>query len=127
VASIIDTVAVTAILAPILLVVFGRSYFDPESGDQTLGRALIELVLVALFFILFWMYRSATPGKMIIRARIVDAKTGEPPSKRQCVVRYLGYYVSMLPLFIGFLWIAADPKKQGWHDKLAGTVVVRDP
>ncbi|MDH4312499.1 MAG: RDD family protein, partial [Gammaproteobacteria bacterium] len=37
----------------------------------------------------------------------------------------LGYYVSMLPLMAGIVWVAFDPRKQGWHDKLAGTVVVR--
>ncbi|RYY81863.1 MAG: RDD family protein, partial [Comamonadaceae bacterium] len=37
----------------------------------------------------------------------------------------LAYFVSAIPLCIGFLWVAWDPRKQGWHDKLAGTVVVR--
>ena len=74
---------------------------------------------------LFWMYRQATPGKMVIRARIVDARNGGQPDTRQLVIRYLGYYVSTLPLLLGFVWVAFDPRKQGWHDKLAHTVVVR--
>ena len=77
--------------------------------------------------ILFWVARSATPGKMLIRARIVDAATGGKPSIGQLIGRYLGYYVSMLPMFLGFVWIAFDQRKQGWHDKLARTVVVYDP
>ena len=40
-------------------------------------------------------------------------------------MRYLGYYVSIIPLFLGLIAVAFDPRKQGWHDKLAGTVVVR--
>lgn len=71
------------------------------------------------------MYRQATPGKMAISARIVDAGTGGPPSTAQLVVRYLGYFVSTIPLCLGLLWVAFDPRKQGWHDKLARTVVVR--
>lgn len=39
--------------------------------------------------------------------------------------RYLGYFVSMLFLGLGCIWVAFDSRKQGWHDKLAGTVVVR--
>jgi uncharacterized RDD family membrane protein YckC len=39
--------------------------------------------------------------------------------------RYFAYYLSTILLGLGFLWIIWDPKKQGWHDKLAGTVVVR--
>ena len=53
------------------------------------------------------------------------ADTGEPPTTGKLLIRYLGYYVSTLALFLGFLWIAFDPRKQGWHDKMANTVVVR--
>ena len=62
---------------------------------------------------------------MAVSARIVDAKTGGKPTTRQLIVRYLGYFVSTIPLGLGLLWVAFDPRKQGWHDKLAGTVVVR--
>jgi len=81
--------------------------------------------LPAIAVVLFWIYRQATPGKIAISARIVDARTGGKPSTKQLVVRYLGYYVSTVPLMLGILWVAFDPRKQGWHDKLAGTVVVR--
>ena len=76
--------------------------------------------------IAFWHYRSATPGKMVIHARIVDARTGEPPSVGQLIGRYLGYFVSTLPFFLGLIWVGIDARKQGWHDKLARTVVIRD-
>jgi uncharacterized RDD family membrane protein YckC len=75
--------------------------------------------------VLFWMYRQATPGKMAIGARIVNARTGERPSTGQLIGRYFAYYVSILPLMLGFVWVAFDPRKQGFHDKLANTVVVR--
>jgi len=56
----------------------------------------------------------------------VDAQTGATPSAKQLVGRYFAYLVSTLPLCLGLLWIAVDKRKQGWHDKLAGTVVVYD-
>jgi uncharacterized RDD family membrane protein YckC len=62
---------------------------------------------------------------MVVSAKIVDAKTGGKPTTQQLVVRYLGYFVSTIPLGLGLLWVAFDPRKQGWHDKMAGTVVVR--
>jgi len=62
---------------------------------------------------------------MAISAKIVDAKSGNTPSTGQLIGRYLAYYLSMIPLFLGFVWVAFDGRKQGWHDKLAGTVVVR--
>lgn len=62
---------------------------------------------------------------MIFSAKIVDAKTGGKPSKGQLVGRYFAYILSGLPLGLGFFWIAWDKRKQGWHDKLSGTVVIK--
>jgi uncharacterized RDD family membrane protein YckC len=42
------------------------------------------------------------------------------------LARYVGYIISTIPLCLGFLWVGFDSKKQGWHDKIAGTVVVRN-
>lgn len=86
---------------------------------------VIQYLVPAVLILLFWMLKNATPGKMLLHAKIVDATTGEAPTRGQLVIRYLGYYVSILTFFLGFLWIAVDPRKQGFHDKLANTVVVR--
>ena len=75
--------------------------------------------------ILFWIYKQATPGKMVVSARIVDAETGQTISVGQAIGRYFAYYLSALPMGLGVLWVAFDPKRQAWHDKLAGTVVIR--
>ena len=72
-----------------------------------------------------WIIIASTPGKLIFGAYIVDAKTLKRASTSQLIIRYLSYYVSLIPLGLGFLWIAFDPRKQGWHDKLAGTVVIK--
>ena len=60
---------------------------------------------------------------MATRLTIVDTKSGSKPSTGQFIIRYIGYYVSMLPIFLGIIWVGIDKRKQGWHDKLAGTVV----
>jgi uncharacterized RDD family membrane protein YckC len=86
---------------------------------------LVSWLLPSLAVIAFWMYRSATPGKMILGLRIVDAQSGAVLGLGQSAGRYLGYFVSTIPLFMGLVWVAFDPRKQGWHDKLAGTVVIR--
>ena len=77
--------------------------------------------------LLFWLIKSATPGKMFLNATIVDAVTLQKPTPGKLVLRYFGYYLSLLPLGLGFLWILLDPKKRGWHDLLAGTVVIEKP
>lgn len=61
---------------------------------------------------------------MLCNLTIIDAKSGKKPSTGQLIRRYLGYYVSMIPLLMGFIWVGIDKKKQGWHDKLASTFVI---
>ena len=126
-ASILDAIIVLIITVPPLVAIYGWEYFTDASKPFIAGPAdfLISWVLPAVAVILFWLYRQATPGKMAVSARVVDSRTGNALSVGQAIGRYLAYFVSMLPLFLGIIWVAFDPKKQGWHDKLAGTVVVR--
>ena len=125
-ALIIDTFLSFIIIMPILLFIYGKSYFR-SSITFWLGPAdfLVSYVLPFLVTIIFWRYCQATPGKMVIHSKIVDAKTGEKPTLGQYIGRYVAYFISAIFLGLGFLWIAFDKRKQGWHDKLAGTVVVR--
>jgi uncharacterized RDD family membrane protein YckC len=126
-ASFIDTIIVIIVTVPLLFAIYGREYFGrAEPGFAGVGDVLVQVVLPALFAILFWKYRGATPGKMLLGARIVDAETLGPPSTGRLVVRYFAYLASAIPLMLGFLWIAFDKRKQGWHDKLARTVVIED-
>ena len=90
------------------------------------GEELAQCLIVALIVLAFWRSKfSATPGKMAIHAQIVDARTLGRPTLGQLVIRYLGYFVSTIPLCLGLMWVGFDRRKQGWHDKLADTVVIR--
>ena len=86
--------------------------------------SLSNNILPALLTLWFWVKYAATPGKMLLDCEIVDAYNGNPITSRQALLRYIGYIISALPLGLGFLWIILDKRKQGWHDKLAGTVVI---
>jgi len=125
-ASVIDSILVSLIITPLLIAAFGWDYF---TSSRLVRYGPLDFIISwgapTFAIVLFWVYKSASPGKMFFSARIVDAETGQDPSARQCVVRYLGYFVSAVPLGLGFFWVAFDRRKQGWHDKLAGTVVVR--
>ena len=125
VAFLIDSILIIAITLPIVMFMYGDSIFEGMVIQSGPLDFVISYVLPAIAIITFWVYKSATPGKMVISARIVDAETGERPSVKQCIIRYFGYYISTIPLCLGLLWVAWDRKKQGWHDKLAGTVVIR--
>ena len=85
---------------------------------------LINHVFPFLVVMLFWFYFLATLGKILFSVKIVDARTGNKPTILQFIIRYLGCFLSFMLFGLGFLWIIWDKKKQGWHDKLARTVVV---
>ncbi len=124
-AALLDTILLTMLTAPLVWYLYGPAYWLDASFDGGLAELFIGWVLPAIAIMLFWHARSTTPGKMSIDAVIVDAPTGGKPSRRQFLVRYIGYFVSTIPLGFGLFWVGIDPRKQGWHDKLAGTVVVR--
>lgn len=124
-ATVIDTVLSGLIIFPLVTYFYGDAYWTSEEIVQGPADFLLTWVFPAIAVVLFWMAKQATPGKMAVSATIVDARTGNTPSKGQFIVRYLGYYVSIIPLFLGMIWVAFDGRKQGWHDKIAGTVVVR--
>ena len=87
--------------------------------------SFVSDLCVAAICIAFWSIKSATPGKMVFGLKIVDAKTGNKPSLGQFVGRYFAAFLSAIPFLLGFLWVAWDKRKQGFHDLLAGTVVVK--
>ena len=99
-ASLIDTVLVLVITVPILWALFGGPFAAEPRTDllATAANILISYVAPAVAVIIFWIARQATPGKMAVRARVVDALTGNPVTVPQAIVRYLGYFVSTIPL-----------------------------
>jgi len=125
-AALIDTFLVLMITLPILTVIYGKGYWANESFSMGVWDTVLSYVFPAIAVVVFWVYRSATPGKLFLHLTIVDAKTGEKPSTRQFIIRYLAYYVSMIPLFLGIIAVGIDRRKRGFHDRLAGTVVIRD-
>jgi uncharacterized RDD family membrane protein YckC len=107
-AAMIDTLLLLAICMPLITWVYGPSYWLTQSFIAGPADFLINWVFPAIAVVTFWVYRQATPGKIAVGARIVDADTGAPPTLRQLVVRYLGYYVASIPLFVGIVWVAFD-------------------
>ncbi|AIL65646.1 RDD family protein [Rickettsiales bacterium Ac37b] len=86
---------------------------------------IIQLILFMIIVIICWIKYQATPGKMLLSFKIVDATTLDKPNKKQLFIRFLGYFLSFIPLLLGFTAIIFSKKKQGWHDKLANTLVIK--
>ncbi|MDB5824669.1 MAG: hypothetical protein JWR21_3373 [Herminiimonas sp.] len=124
-AALVDTLLFIAIPAPLLFLLYGRDILGLGSQYSGTIDLFIAVVLPALIMLAFWTARQATPGKMLISAVLIDERTAQPPSISQHIGRFLAFFLVVIPFGLGALWIAFDRKKQGWHDKLAGTVVVR--
>jgi uncharacterized RDD family membrane protein YckC len=99
---------------------------EPEHGIALFALLYIATSLLAgmIYFTGFHGMAGRTPGKMLFGLRVIQA-SGDPITPGIAFLRWVGYLISG-PLFcLGFLWIAFDGRKQGWHDKIAATLVIR--
>ncbi len=84
----------------------------------------MTIVINMLYFTYFHGTIGQTPGKKLC-GLLVIRKTGEPMTIRRAFIRWLGYFLSSIIFYAGYLWVAFDSHKQGWHDKIAGTNVIK--
>ena len=125
-AAVIDSIITTLVMLPPLYALFGASIFGFDEVDKPGALyTVLSLVGPAVIVFFFWIKKAATPGKMLINAKIVDATTGSKPAINQWITRYFGYVVATVPLGLGLLAVGRDTRKQGWHDKMAKTLVVK--
>lgn len=124
-ASIIDTIWLLLLTLSLGWMIYGAIYFESTELSMGFADIIITYLLPLFLTVMFWIYKSATPGKMMLGLKIVDATTLKKASGGRLFLRYIGYYVSTIVLFLGFLWVIWDSRKQGWHDKMANTVVIK--
>jgi uncharacterized RDD family membrane protein YckC len=84
---------------------------------------LLAVLLTAVYLVIGWS-RGGTLGMRVLGLTVVHAETGARIGVVRAIVRYVGYVVGALFCYLGWLWVAFDPYKQAWHDKLASTIVV---
>ncbi|WP_194755485.1 RDD family protein [Aliidiomarina indica] len=125
-AAVIDTIILLIVIGTPLSFIYGVDYWLDDRLVHGTWDVLLSYVFPFVATIWFWRRFLGTPGKMGLKLRVVDAVTGDKLTVAQSIGRYFAYIISGLPLGLGFIWIGIDAKKQGWHDKLAGTVVIVD-
>ncbi len=99
------------------------------AGAALFGGAFVLLYLLALavtfgYWIYFWGSSGETIGMRLLRLRVIDANSGAPIGYGRATIRLLMTFVNTWACYIGWIWVAFDPRKQGWHDKVANSVVV---
>src|SRR5207248_3271890 len=117
---------------------YPRASFWERMGAGFLDVILVSIVsalahiphlgfLIALaYFSGLWAWKGTTIGGIVLSLKVVRLD-GQPINLLVALVRGLAAAFSVVVFFLGFLWIAWDPEKQAWHDKIAGTVVIRLP
>lgn len=123
-AALIDAIWMYGSIYLILWYMTASDFYNITKIDFTLVFFIFEWVLPLIVTVIFWIVKSATPGKMLLKLKIVDADTLLATTPQKLLVRYLAYVVSAIPLFIGYFWVLLDKRKQGWHDKIVNTVVI---
>jgi uncharacterized RDD family membrane protein YckC len=142
-ACLIDTFIASLILEPLVNYSLGSAIAAPNMPLEQLVSMQLDLVqihdflikyiigttaqtfILLLAFAVCWRVWSSTPGKMLCKIKVVDADSEAVISNWQAFLRSVGYIVSTIPLCLGFMWIGVDKRRQGWHDKMANTVVIR--
>ena len=95
-------------------------------NQSTTGRTGIQTLLGIIYFSYFWSASSLWPGQTVgdklLNLRVIKTD-GSDLSIVQAFIRYVGLFISFIVILV--IWVAFDPNKQGWHDKIAGTYVVK--
>ena len=133
VAWVIDAFILSAIVTAFVLV-FGAIAAAAASNDNGTIAGLTGLLAVVGIFVVsllylpwFWGHGGQTPGLKIMHLRVVREQDGGPLSMGTAFVRLVGYWISGAVFYLGFIWILYDARRQGWLDKIAGTVVIQVP
>ncbi len=123
---IIDSFIMNVILFAVsFLIGFGTGMFGlAETNPVSIIGAVVAFVAPVAYCIVFWTRTGATPGKAALGVRVVSAGGG-PLTGGQSFVRYIGYLVSTLVFCLGFLAMLWDDENRCWHDRMAGTRVIR--
>ena len=125
VAYVIDTVILFAVIVAGAVVYMLLAGGGSRGSDLAAGLVMLLWYLLLPLYVVVWPPRfGATMGKLAVGYHIVD-ENGRHIGYGKAIARVLGQILSTLPLGLGYLWIGIDARKQGWHDKIAGTFVVR--
>ncbi len=122
-ACVIDMIILATVLGVLRQLLFFPPFGRPY-GQYLWGN--FNLLAGALYSILLWVkWDGQTVGKKALKIKVISADK-KALDYKTAIIRYIGYFVSSIVFCLGYFWIIWDDRKQGWHDKIAGTYVVKE-
>ncbi|MGC9514677.1 RDD family protein [Methanocrinis sp.] len=96
-------------------------------GDfsMTFIAVYILMAAIAIGYYTYFFGKGQTPGMKLVEVKLIRTDGVEPVGYKKGFFRWIGMEISGMVLFLGYVWILIDKKRQGWHDKIAGTYVVK--
>ena len=126
VAYILDTLVLFAIMFGALIVLVPVAFAARGAGGAAMLLLFLVFIVVTIgYFPFFWARGGQTPGMKPFRLYVVRDLDGGPVSGGQAFLRLLGYWVNGVAFYIGFIWVFVDDRRRGWHDLIAGTLVIK--
>ena len=113
---------IAVIIDTLILLIPNIIFFAAIGG---VAGNVLSFILGAAYAIYFWSSTGQTPGKKVMKLQVVKADGGAILSPGEAVVRYIGTVISAIPIGLGYFWVIWDPKHEAWHDKIAGTKVIK--
>ena len=125
VAYIFDVLIVGVVLVLALILLGLLSVAAPVLGIPLLILAVILIPL--LYFPWFWARGGQTLGMKVFGLHVVRDRDGGTIGWGSAILRLIGFWIDGLVFYLGFIWILIDKRRRGWHDLIAGTVVIKRP
>ena len=124
-AFLIDGILLAVVTAP-FVPLWGQNFTATTTNFQVNADVNPIGTLIGLVYLAgMWSWRGQTVGMMPFNMKVVGVADGKNIDFFRGLLRYVGFIIAAIPLLIGLIWAAFDSRKQGWHDKIAGTVVIR--
>lgn len=124
VAYIVDTIVITLI---IIALAIAAGLLVIALPILSIAPILAIIAVPLLYFPYYWQKSGQTPGKKMMGIKVVRDTDGGPLTWGTAIIRLVGYWVSGLVFYLGYIWVFIDKRKRGWHDLIASTVVIKAP
>ena len=126
--SFIVDLIVLSVIYIALIILSGGDMWEAIVGSgvgEEFQHAHLLMAAIGIGYYTYFFGKGETPGMRLVEIRLVRTDGVEPVGLRRGFLRWVGMEISGIVLLLGYIWILFDKKRQGWHDRIAGTYVVR--